>query len=423
VESAKVAFREILKLPNLDPLRKKQAELELSVLEKNIREESLKPDDRSFLQGDAGQRPQETESAKESIPTPEERIRAKRAGASTKYEQYFDHFDQTKVGNNYLAILRGWSSAVTLVEGGEGKWRGGGYFLIWQGKGIVIDPGFDFLRSFHDAGFHTFQIDAVIVSHNHPDHNNDLKPIDDLIYEAFWRKRRGPYAVFPDCDTNDSVIYAVENADHRVSEELHYSQYQKSNILQLENYEIPLPITITTFRAEHDENVPRSLGIVIDLLDENHQATLRIGYTGDTQYYDRLPSKLENCDILIAHISEPSEEELLHPEKLKKNHLGYQGVIKLLQGIKAKPKLVLIGEFWAGLEDTRIEIIQGLRERTGMRNIYPAGIGMLVELNSLCQVACTNCGKYSASVNVAPPKDSYGDLAYLCPTCIIPTTI
>ena len=73
-----------------------------------------------------------------------------------------------------LSILRGWSSAVTLLEGSERLWRGGGYFLKWHGKGIVIDPGLDFLRNLHDANYHAREIDAVLVSHNHPDHNADL---------------------------------------------------------------------------------------------------------------------------------------------------------------------------------------------------------------------------------------------------------
>ena len=50
--------------------------------------------------------------------------------------------------DNVVSILRGWSSAVTLLEGTEQLWRGGGYFVKWAGKGIVIDPGFDFLRNF-----------------------------------------------------------------------------------------------------------------------------------------------------------------------------------------------------------------------------------------------------------------------------------
>jgi glyoxylase-like metal-dependent hydrolase (beta-lactamase superfamily II) len=74
-----------------------------------------------------------------------------------------------------FSCLRGWSSAVTLLEGStDSHWVGGGYFLKWRGKGIVIDPGFDFIDNFHDAGYHMREVDAVLVSHNHT--RSQLRP-------------------------------------------------------------------------------------------------------------------------------------------------------------------------------------------------------------------------------------------------------
>lgn len=420
IESAKAAYRKVLTLEQLDPVQKKRAELELSVLEQNIREEALSPNDRALIQDSDKLQPFATRLPTEQSKTPEERIRAKRAGSSTKYDEYIARFDPKKATNNCLNILRGWSSAITLLEGGDGKWRGGGYFLIWRGFGIIIDPGFDFLRNFHDAGFHALQIHAVIVSHNHPDHNNDIKPIDDLIYEAFWRKHRGPYAIFPDLDTQKSVVYTVEKPEHREETELHYDECRDNTFNFAIRKGVALPARLTIFPAEHDKTVPHALGMVLELCDENQKTVFRIGYTGDTGYYPDLAQKLDNCDIIIVHISEPSEDELKADIPPRKIHLGYRGVIKLLQEIKKKPSLILIGEFWAGLEDTRIEIIQGLRERTGLKNIYPACLGMRIDLQKPFPIVCTKCGKASESVSVAPPKDSYGDLAYLCPSCIIP---
>ena len=57
--------------------------------------------------------------------------------------------------------------------------KGGGKFLVWKSKGIVIDPGFDFLNNFYAEGFSLEDIDAVIVTHDHHDHTDD--------FESMWR--------------------------------------------------------------------------------------------------------------------------------------------------------------------------------------------------------------------------------------------
>ena len=46
-------------------------------------------------------------------------------------------------------------------------------------------------------------------------------------------------------------------------------------------------------------------------------------------------------------------------EKKQDSHLGYRGVEKLIKGCNPRPKLVLIGEFWAGLADLRMDIAHG----------------------------------------------------------------
>jgi len=84
----------------------------------------------------------------------------------------------------------------------------------------VIDPGFDFLRNFHDAGYHGREINAVVVSHNHPDHNSDLKDIDDLRYELFKRLATTnkvstlPYVLLWDQDTDGATKFGIEKPQH-----------------------------------------------------------------------------------------------------------------------------------------------------------------------------------------------------------------
>jgi ribonuclease BN (tRNA processing enzyme) len=315
-------------------------------------------------------------------------------------------------------VLRGWSSAVTLLEGSERRWRGGGYFLKWQGHGLVLDPGFDFLRNFHDAGYHGREISVVVVSHNHPDHNTDLKAIDDLLYELWTRRTdtREPYALLWDEDSSKATTFAVAKPEHRRAPIIFSLGLQDP--IDLGRHAPKLPFRVTPFEARHGKEVPNAVGMVIELLNKNGATALRIGYTADTGYYDELPKHLGKCDLLIAHISQPSIDELKDASKLKEVHLGYRGTIRLIA--KCKPKLTLIGEFWAGFADLRIALVKGVRLRSGVEPVLPAGLSMHVMLPSL-EVECTRCGKASPfqAIKVAPCTDSFGSLGYVCPECML----
>jgi metal-dependent hydrolase (beta-lactamase superfamily II) len=84
----------------------------------------------------------------------------------------------------------------------------------------VLDSGFDFLRDFHDAGFDGRGISAVVVSHNHPDQNDDLRPVEDLRYELFKRlagtraRRSEPYVPPWDEDTKAAVKLSAKQPAH-----------------------------------------------------------------------------------------------------------------------------------------------------------------------------------------------------------------
>lgn len=347
-------------------------------------------------------------------------IRRVTEAGETQYERYLARPGSPRA--DVLSILRGWSSAVTLLEGSERLWRVGGYFLKWQGFGVVIDPGLDFLRNFHDAGFHAREINAVLVSHNHPDHNADLKSVDDIRYELAGRitakegAELNPYLILWDEDTAGATSFATENPAHRY--EPIVLPAGGSGPIDLTLHAAMIPIRVTPFSVKHTPDVPGAMGMVIELLDSAGNVALRLGYTGDTAYFPELPTHLDACDLLLAHISQPSLEELQDPSMLKEMHLGYRGTARLIR--ECQPRLALIGEFWAGYNDVRIDLTTGLRLRSGCKQILPTGLGMHIKLPSL-EIECTEC-RFSTSpagVTVAPPIESFGNLGYLCGCCIV----
>jgi hypothetical protein len=70
-----------------------------------------------------------------------------------------------------------------LIPRNQSTYKGGGHFLTWQNKGIVIDPGPSFLESFIESGFRLADINAIICSHGHIDHSQDIERIITLLYE------------------------------------------------------------------------------------------------------------------------------------------------------------------------------------------------------------------------------------------------
>lgn len=92
-------------------------------------------------------------------------------------EKYYENkADKNKIT---LDILRQWNSYTPIITDGS---KGGGYFVKAFGKGIVIDPGFNFIDNFKDAGYTFADIDIVLISHAHDDHTADLESIINLLY-------------------------------------------------------------------------------------------------------------------------------------------------------------------------------------------------------------------------------------------------
>ena len=78
--------------------------------------------------------------------------------------------------DNSLIVLRDWNSYSPLLrkelrkhdnsesDYGPDERLGGGYFLVWKGHGVVIDPGVDFVTQLYRKGFSIADVDTVVVT-------------------------------------------------------------------------------------------------------------------------------------------------------------------------------------------------------------------------------------------------------------------
>ena len=64
-----------------------------------------------------------------------------------------------------LMVLRQWNSYTPIIVDGQESDRGGGYFVRHKNVGLVIDPGYNFIELFHEAGCKIVDISHVAITH------------------------------------------------------------------------------------------------------------------------------------------------------------------------------------------------------------------------------------------------------------------
>jgi hypothetical protein len=237
------------------------------------------------------------------------------------------------------------------------------------------------------------------------------------------KKKPKPYSLVMDFDTAKSTQeWSTESKDFRKPPfRVDANRHDKVNL----DEEAGLPFKIESFKVKHTKDVPNAVGYRVSCVKEK-KPILAVGFSCDTMYFPELCNEgnLGGCDILVAHMSQPNIPELKDPDnaEFKENHLGYRGTIELIK--QCKPKLTIVSEFWAGLDDARILLLQGLRKRCGTDNILPGGVGLLVKV--ICkpmsfQILCTNCKKWTQheKIKVGSSSVSFGPLNYLCPDCCL----
>lgn len=325
---------------------------------------------------------------------------------------------------SFLMILKGFSSSTPFFYPAlKGKFynspiKGGGFFLRWKDTGIAVDPGINFMENMHMNGLGSQDINAVIVTHDHIDHNGDLMIIDDFAAQF---------------EQKDIKLYADKNT---ISSAAHYEKLKNTHTLDSDivggfclgdKKEIKLEFLSTKHilkgeesgAAEYQKDLTFALKII---LLEGTVGVKTIGITSDTEYFPALANFFSDCDIIIANISETNEADY-NQGKRKTKHLGYAGCAELIQACNKKAGKLpyyIISEFWAGKGDVRCEIVRRLRENTGYTNIYPGDIGMLFFLDQPTFL-CEHCGCETDinELHLVREVNDYGRILTICENCLL----
>ncbi len=305
-----------------------------------------------------------------------------------QYKHQYEISKETRNGyytENYLLCLKGWSSSTPELSLGlneNAHRRGGGFFIHYNGFGIVIDPGLNFVENLHENNLFINDIDVVIVTHNHIDHSIDLKKIFDYSYQLNHKMQ-----YYLDHITAKEYIDDITSVEKRAkkgeSDSVHFIYPERGY------YNITLGTqTLRMNVCETQHNCEGSFAFTL-CFDK-----YCLGYSSDTGYTDELGEFFKNCNYLIANISETDKDDITF-SKLKSYHLGAFGVYKLIQNNNnADGMTCFLSEFWGGFADLRLafaDILNAYISKDEI-NVIPMDIGMLYLLDDKAFI-CGSCGR------------------------------
>jgi ribonuclease BN (tRNA processing enzyme) len=237
----------------------------------------------------------------------------------------------------------------------------GGIVLQVEELQFHIDPGPGALAKAKEYGVNVLHTTAVLVSHNHINHCNDLNVIIDAMTHA-GIEHRGVIL------GSKSALQTFEGNQPLITKH-HQSLVEK--IIPLEkNHKVGIElIEINALSAEHTD--PHAIGFKFFC------PRFTLSYTGDTELTEKLLDELAGTDVLILNVPYPKDTA-------KGKNLDTNSAIKMISHIR--PKLAIITHF--GLEMLKADPIQEAREIqriTGVQTISakdglviaPEGYGQL----------------------------------------------
>ena len=222
-----------------------------------------------------------------------------------------------------------------------------------------IDPGPGALSKAREFGVNVHHTTAVLVSHNHLNHCNDLNVIIDAMTHS-GIERRGILLA-------SKSIVEDSQGNHSILTKYHQNLLEKL-ILVEKKHKVGIELVeINTVPAEHTD--PTAVGFKLFC------PKFVLGYTADTIVTPELLEGLTGSDILILNVPYPGKKGV-------GLNLDTESAIKIVSHVR--PKLAIITHFGLDMlradplnearEIQRITGVQTIAARDGLA-IAPEGLG------------------------------------------------
>ena len=314
---------------------------------------------------------------------------------------------------NFFLVLRRWNSFTpTMLTPTESN-LGGGYFLYWKGKGIVIDPGFNFLDNFFNNRLKIYDIDAVIITHAHVDHCSDFESLLTLIYEYNDRNKeqKKKIDVYMNLGSLKKFLGWIPIKEDEKNATINRIYPLEVGII----YDLGGFIKLRVTKAIHDEVLCKaySVGLILKLYGEKgytESKPFKIGLTSDTRHDEEVEKQYKDVDIIVPHLGSIDENDFKSEDDVmvrNENHLMLRGVVSTIA--KSNAKLAIISEFGEELEEHRLTIVSALdrifREKK-MTRCLTGDIGLKVKIPEL-EVKCHYCNRYVKASNILEKIDPF----------------
>ncbi|HIH38350.1 MBL fold metallo-hydrolase [Candidatus Woesearchaeota archaeon] len=195
----------------------------------------------------------------------------------------------------------------------------GGIILQVQDFQFHIDPGPGALSMAKNFEVSLRNNTAVLVSHNHLNHCNDINAVISAMTYSGLDKLGvliGNTTLFDGAEGVQSMLIPP------------FNQFPERNILLTPGKKVGIEdIEITALKAEHTD--PNTIGFYF------RTPTFTLAYSSDTKFKKEIAEGYTGVDVLVLNVPYPSGE--------KADQLGTRDVIKIIE--ISRPKLAIITHF------------------------------------------------------------------------------
>jgi hypothetical protein len=332
-----------------------------------------------------------------------------------KIDEYENHLTDVissdpKTDPDSLIVLRRWNSfspivswrPISSIESAERDiWsrirrdiRGGGYLLRWQGFGVAVDPGHNFIENLYEADYTITDLDAVVISHSHLDHTADFEAILDLLYQCNNRGHPHNLSVFLNPTTHRKYEPMLRPNPHVKVIPIRTNKPAFRWISKSPG------IKLSAIYAQHTEQggFTKGMSLKFDLFSHSSKSGRQktsLGFTADTGWHVDLAPFFQGMDVLVAHLGSVKRYELDEAKRYE-SHLGILGLFSLIDEVKrgGSNPVIVLSEFGEELIGLRDMLAHELKAKFPDMRIFPGDIGHRIELApGNLQIACETCGR------------------------------
>lgn len=271
--------------------------------------------------------------------------------------------------------LRRHNSWTPFQPGSDDDKTGGGYFISTGETSLLIDPGISVVDTLYkDHGVSIADVDAIIVTHDHPDHHAELLRIFSLWY-AFYGKNGKKIKIYLNLSSYNlyrqlCIYYSamIDGGNAIVLEGNDEITIGQINIKTLPMYHAEILDTVNIIDRKNMNIAPGksscALGILLSFCACDRE--WRIGLPGDTSFpndideIEKIINFFKESQIICLHLGCIEKDWLkpnIKPSTVSygdKKHLGVVGTIKMIDLLK--PQVVIVTEFGYELDSAHIKL-------------------------------------------------------------------